>query len=127
MRPDDRKYQKSHEWAMIEGDTVLIGISDFAVEALTDLVFIDLPEIGATLAKGDEFGEIESVKAVSSLYAPMGGEVVDVHSDLADNLDLLSSDAFGAGWMIKLKISDPAEHDSLLSAADYQKIVEAES
>jgi glycine cleavage system H protein len=127
MRPDDRKYQQSHEWAKNEGEITLIGITDFAVEALTDLVFIDLPEVGTGLSRGEEFGEIESVKAVSSLYAPVGGEVVEVHDALADDLDLLSNDPLGAGWMLKIKPSNPADYEGLMSAAEYEKIVESES
>ena len=91
------KYAKSHEWVAVEGDIATIGITDFAVKALTDLVYVDLPAVGGNVGVGDNCGEVESVKAVSDLYAPVSGEIVEVNEQLADNLDLLSDDAFGAG------------------------------
>lgn len=121
MRPNDRKYLKSHEWAKREGDLVVIGITDFAVAELNDLVFLDLPTVGKTLKAGDEFGEIESVKAVSAMYAPVSGTISAVNTALADDLEVLAKDPFGAGWMIKLKPSKVAEYDGLLDAAAYEK------
>ena len=127
MRPKELKYQESHEWAKIDGDVVTVGITDFAVEQLTDLVYVELPEQGAPVKKGEAFGEIESVKAVSDLNAPVTGTVVEVHSALPDQLDLLSSSPYGDGWMIKIKMTDPSEVESLLDAAGYDKSIEEES
>ena len=120
------KFAKTHEWVHIDGDTATVGVSDFAVKQLTDLVYIELPEVGRTFAQGEEFGEVESVKAVSDLYSPVSGEVIAVNESLADNLAALSDDPFGEGWAIKLKISDPAEVDALLDRADYDKHCESE-
>ena len=120
MDPAALKYAKTHEWIHVEGDTATVGISDFAVKHLTDLVFIELPEVGRTLSAGEGFGEVESVKAVSDLYAPVSGEVIEVNESLADELATLSEDPFGQGWMIKLKINDASETDSLLDRAAYE-------
>ena len=121
MTPNDRKYAKTHEWLRIEGDVGTIGISDFAVKELTDLVFVGLPNVGKKLAAGEVFGEIESVKAVSDLYAPVSGEVIEINSNLPNDLDALSQDPFGRGWLIKLRLSNPAEAASLLDAVAYQQ------
>jgi glycine cleavage system H protein len=115
------KYQKTHEWVHVDGDTATIGITDFAVKELTDLVYIDLPDAGRNVSAGDTFGEVESVKAVSDLYAPVSGEVTDVNSALADDLAILSDDPYGKGWMVKLKIADPSELDALLDRAAYEQ------
>lgn len=114
------KYQESHEWVAVEGDIATIGITDFAVKALTDLVYVDLPSVGAEFEVGDTCGEVESVKAVSDLYAPVSGEVVAVNEEIADNLDLLSNDAFGEGWILKIRMSSPADLDDLLDRAAYE-------
>ncbi len=124
MRPDDLKYLKSHEWCRIEGETATIGISDFAVAHLSDLVFLDLPAEGTSLTAGDPFGEIESVKTVSDLYSPVTGEVVESNSELPDNLDLLGKDPFKAAWMIKVKVESEAE--DLMDASAYEEHVKAE-
>ena len=124
-RPDDRKYLKSHEWAKVEDGVATIGITDFAVSNLSDLVFLDLPAVGASVSAGEAFGEVESVKAVSDMYSPVSGEVVEVNEDLPDNLDTLNQDAFGAGWMIKVKVT--GESGDLLDAAGYESVVAAES
>ncbi|HHI78835.1 MAG TPA: glycine cleavage system protein GcvH [Planctomycetes bacterium] len=127
MAPADRKYLKSHEWAKKNDDgTISVGITDVAVEHLSDLVFLDLPEVGKQVEKEQPFGEIESVKAVSELLAPVSGEVVQVHEDLADNLDLLSNSPYEDGWMIRIKPSDETEWEGLLSAEDYDKIAHEE-
>lgn len=123
-RPDDRRYLKSHEWCKIEDGIASIGITDHAVANLSDLVFLDLPSLGAKVTAGEAFGEVESVKAVSDLYSPVSGEVVEVNEALPDALDTLNSDAFGAGWMVKVKVTD--ESGDLLDAASYDKVVEAE-
>ncbi len=104
MDPATLKFAKTHEWVHLDGDVATIGITDFAVQELTDLVYIDLPDVGRKFDAGEVFGEVESVKAVSDLYAPLGGEVLEVNRSLPDNLGLLSDDAFGKGWMIKLSL-----------------------
>ncbi len=124
MRPSDRQYLKSHEWCKIEGDTATIGITDFAVSHLSDLVFLDLPRVGTTVAHGEAFGEIESVKAVSDLYSPVSGQVVAANDDLPENLDLLSRDPFAAAWMIKVKVT--ARAGDLMDAAAYEEHCRAE-
>lgn len=124
MFPDDRKYMSSHEWCKVEGDTATIGVSEFAVKQLSDLVFIDLPDVDSDIAKGDSFGEIESVKAVSDVYAPVSGTIVEVNQAVADAPETLSNDAHGAGWLIKIKMSDSSEADGLLDAAAYGKVTE---
>ena len=119
------KYSKTHEWLQQSGDTATIGISDFAVQALTDLVYIDLPQKGRKLKAGEVFGEVESVKAVSDLYSPVGGEVLEVNTKLPDNLHLLAEDPFGAGWLIKVKVTTPPPDGQMLDHADY--VVHCES
>ena len=121
MDPAALKYAKTHEWIHVEGDIATVGISDFAVKHLTDLVYIELPDVGRTMSAGEGFGEVESVKAVSDLYAPVSGEIIEVNQSLADDLATLSEDPFGRGWMIKLKISDAAETDSLLDRRAYEE------
>ncbi len=120
------KFAKTHEWAAIENGVATIGISDFAVKLLSDLVFIDLPAKGKKVRAGDTLGEVESVKAVSDIYAPLSGEVVEVNADLADHLERLTTDAFGSGWMVKLKLSEPTEADRLMDDAAYQAHCAAE-
>ena len=124
MRPNDRKYAQSHEWCKVEGGVATVGITDFAVSHLSDLVFLELPETGSTVTAGESFGEIESVKAVSDLYAPVSGEVVEVNSDLPDSLDTLNADAFEAGWMIKVQVSK--ESPGLMDAAAYEEHVKTQ-
>jgi len=132
MRPDDRKYFQSHEWVKPDKDTLLIGITDFAVQSLSngndsDLVYCDLPEIGRALDAGETFGEIESVKAVSDLNAPVAGEVVEVNTAIEDHLEILAQDPWEKGWLIRIK---PAVKslDGLMTSADYDKFVaEAEA
>lgn len=125
MKPEDLLYAETHEWARVadeDGEKVAtVGISAFAVEQLTDLVFMELPEIGAQATAGDEFGEVESVKAVSPLYSPVTGEIVAVNSSLPDHLEVLNSDPYEAGWIIKVKITDPSSLDNLQDFAAYQK------
>ena len=105
MRPNDRSYMKSHEWCKIDKDIATIGISDHAVAHLSDLVFLDLPAKGTHVTAGESFGEIESVKAVSDLYSPVSGEVVEVNKDLPDNLDWLAQEPFGRAWMLKVRVT----------------------
>src|SRR6056297_1984437 len=114
MKPEDLLYAESHEWVGVEDQVATIGISAFAIEQLNDLVYMDLPEVGKEVAAGDEFGEVESVKAVSPLYSPVSGEVIEVHSDLPDNLDQLKDDPFDFGWIVKIKLTGDAMPDSLM-------------
>ena len=129
--PEQLLYSKTHEWVRVETDSsgakiATVGISTFAVEALTDLVYIDLPEVGRQVSAGEPLGEIESVKAVSDLYSPVDGQIVQSNTELADNLDRLSEDPYGAGWLVKIKISDESTLAELLDFAAYQKQCEGE-
>ena len=122
--PEDLQYTKSHEWVRTEGDTAIIGITDHAQEELGDVVFVELPEEGATIDAGESFGTVESVKAVSDLYVPVGGEIVEVNSSLEDAPEKINDDPYGEGWIVKLRTSEEAD---LLSPAEYEKVVEEES
>ena len=124
MRPNDRSYLKSHEWCKIEKDIATIGITDYAVSHLSDLVFLDLPSKGSNVAVGESFGEIESVKAVSDLYCPVTGEVVEVNKQLPDNLEWLSEDPFEKAWMLKVRVT--AKSPELMDAAAYEAHAAAE-
>ena len=126
MPPENLKYTTTHEWVAIEGDTATIGISDFAVHLLSDLVYADLPTIGKKTTQGQPFGEVESVKAVSDLYAPVSGEVIARNDALPDNLDLLTKDPFGEGWMVKVRVTDASELSKLLDHAAYKAHCDAE-
>jgi glycine cleavage system H protein len=120
--PDDRKYTKDHEWIRISGDTAEIGITDFAQQQLGDVVYIELPEAGAQVTAGQAFGSIESVKAVSELFAPMAGEVVDVNTHLKTHPEIVNT-APHATWMIKVKLANPTDAGSLLDSAKYQELL----
>jgi glycine cleavage system H protein len=117
---------KSHEWARLEDGIVSVGITPYAVEALGDVVYIELPGVGDTVTAGDTFGEVESVKAASELFAPCDGEVVAVNTDLEDDFDVLKADATGAGWMLRIKAADPSQLDSLMTEAEYAEFVKSE-
>ncbi|MCB0825750.1 MAG: glycine cleavage system protein GcvH [Armatimonadetes bacterium] len=117
--PADLKYTKSHEWVKIEGDVATIGITDHAQSELGDVVFVDLPEAGRAVALDETFGTVESVKTVSDLYAPLAGEVMEVNGDLATDSELVNSDPYAGGWMVKIKMSDPGQADALMSADAY--------
>ncbi len=117
--PDDLRYSKEHEWVRADGDTATIGITSFAADELGDIVFVELPEVGATLSQFATFGVVESVKAVSDLYAPISGEVVEVNAALREAPELLNSDPFGEGWIARVALSDSSEVDSLLDAEAY--------
>ena len=121
----DRKYSESHEWAKLEGDLVVIGISDYAQDQLGDVVFVELPAIGAMVQAGKAFGVVESVKAASDVYAPVSGTVAEINDALAFKPETVNQDALGAGWFIKIRPSNSAEMDKLLDAATYQKKIEA--
>ena len=122
--PEELQYTKSHEWVRTEGDTATVGITDYAQDELGDIVFVELPEAGATFEAGDSFGTVESVKAVSDLYTPVGGEVVEVNETLDDSPEKINEDPYGECWIVKLRVSD--EGAGLLSASDYVQLLEEE-
>ena len=121
------KFTKTHEWVSVEGEIVTVGITDFAVNQLTDLVYIELPKVGSTCEAGKVFGEVESVKAVSDLYSPVSGEITEANSALVDDQSPLSDDPFGNGWITKVKMSNTSELDQFMSADEYRKFCESES
>ncbi|MBI2880948.1 MAG: glycine cleavage system protein GcvH [Candidatus Tectomicrobia bacterium] len=125
--PGDLLYSKEHEWALVEGSTVRVGITDYAQSQLGDVVFVELPEVGTELETGSTFGVVESVKAVSDIFAPVSGTVKAVNSALEDQPDIINSDPYENGWMIVIEMSDRSELDELLSADDYQTFVKEES
>ena len=118
------RYQDSHEWIRVEGDKATIGISDYAQSELNDIVYVELPEVGDTLEKGDEFGSVESVKAASELYMPASGQVIAVNNALEDSPERVNEDAFGKGWMIRVQLMDASELEGLLDADAYRAQVE---
>lgn len=120
----DRKYSEDHEWVEVEGDTGMIGISDYAQEQLGDVVFVELPDVGKLLDRGDEAAVVESVKAAAEVYAPVGGEVVEVNDALNGDPSLVNTDAFGDGWFARLRLTDPAELDDLMDEAAYKTFCE---
>lgn len=123
--PAGLKYTQDHEWIRVEGETAIVGITDFAQGELGDVVFVEIETEGETLEKGETFGTVEAVKTVSDLFMPVGGEIVEVNPALADEPELVNKDPYNKGWMIKVKITDTAELGELLSADDYQKMLEA--
>ena len=118
--PSDLKYAKSDEWVRVEGNTATVGISDYAQDALSDIVYVDLPQVGASFAAGAAFGSVESVKAQSDVYLPVAGTVTAVNDTLSQSPELVNSDPFGAGWLVKLTVTDPAALASLMDAAAYE-------
>ena len=126
MYPENFRYTKEHEWVRVEGDTGTVGITFHAQEELGDIVYVDPPKIGARVEVGSSLGSVESVKAVSDVYSPVGGEVTAVNETLADAPETLNRDPHGAGWLVQVRLSAPAEILELMTAADYQKYVEAE-
>ena len=127
MTPEDSKYAKSHEYVHVEGEVGTIGITDYAQKELGDVVFVELPQVGSELEQGDEFGSIESVKAVSELFSPVSGEVVEVNEALTDKPELVNTDPYGDGWMMKMRLSTPEEVDEMMTAEEYDEYVEKES
>ncbi len=127
MIPEDLRYHKEHEWVRQEGQQVTIGISDFAQEALGDVVFVDLPKIDTVLEKDQEIGEVESTKATSSIYSPVSGKIVQVNTDLQDHPEHLNKDPYGQGWIVVLELSNPADLDGLMTAAQYQEFLSSQS
>jgi glycine cleavage system H protein len=120
--PDDRRYSREHEWVRVDGSTAVIGITSFAADELGDIVYVELPEVGARLTQFATFGVVESVKAVSDLFAPVSGEVTEVNADLRASPELLNTDPFGAGWIAKLTLADAADMEKLLDAAAYAEL-----
>ncbi|HEY5486647.1 MAG TPA: glycine cleavage system protein GcvH [Candidatus Limnocylindrales bacterium] len=122
MVPQDLRYTKEHEWVRIEGDLATVGITAFAAEQLGDVVFVDLPEVGRTVAQFEAVGVIESVKAVSDLFAPVGGDVVETNAELTTKPELLNSDPYGQGWMLRIRLTDRTALDGLLDVAAYEAL-----
>ena len=121
--PAELKYTKDHEWVRVEGELAVVGITDFAQSELGDIVFVDIQTEGETIAKEEVFGAIEAVKTVADAFMPLSGEIVEVNTELEGAPELVNSDPYGRGWMIKIKFSDPSEIDTLLSAAQYEQII----
>jgi glycine cleavage system H protein len=122
--PDELRYHEEHDWARIEGDVATFGITWYAQDSLGEVVFYDPPELGATVSKDASYAEVESVKAVSDVIAPLSGEIVEVNSELEQNPERINEDPYGQGWLVKVRLSDQAELEALLSAADYRKLLE---
>ena len=122
--PEEFKYTEEHEWVQVEGDIVTVGITDFAQDALGDIVFVELPEVGYQAEAGKTFGVVESVKAVSDIYSPVSGEVVEINEELPDTPELVNSSPYEGAWMLKIKLTNPAELDEMLDADAYQAFVE---
>ncbi len=122
----DVRYAATHEWARTDGDQVTVGISDYAQSTLSDVVYVELPEVGDKVSKGEQLGVVESVKAAGDIYAPASGTVVAVNEGLEDAPELVNQDPFGAGWLVRIKLDDPAELDDLMDAATYKSLVESE-
>ncbi|WP_213974732.1 glycine cleavage system protein GcvH [Tepidanaerobacter acetatoxydans] len=122
--PSDLKYHKEHTWVKIEDDIATIGITDHAQNALGEILFVDLPEVGETITQGETFGTVESAKVASDLYAPISGEIIEVNEELDDDPELVNNSPYENGWMIKVKIKNPDEQDNLLSSSDYEKSLE---
>jgi glycine cleavage system H protein len=122
--PDQLRYSSDHEWVSRDGDVVRVGITDYAQDALGDVVFVQVPAVGDVVKCGDSFGEVESTKSVSDVYAPVGGTVVDVNEALAESPQVLNEDPYGDGWICTIRMSDPAEFDALLDAAAYGALIE---
>jgi len=127
MDPENLRYTKEHEWVRVEGDTGVIGITFHAQKELGDIVYVDLPKPGTVVQQGKTIGSVESVKAVSDIFTPVSGEVLEINSSLADSPEVLNSDPYGSGWLVKIKLSDPGEAGKLLTAAEYQAYVGTES
>ncbi len=125
--PDDLHYSTADEWVLPEDDSVTVGVTDFAQQQLGDIVYVELPSVGDPVAEGEVFGVIESVKAVSDLIAPLAGEVVAINEDLVDQPEIINDECYGAGWIIKIKPSNPGELESLLDADSYRKLISKRS
>jgi glycine cleavage system H protein len=126
VNPEDLRYTEEHEWARVDGARVVVGITHYAQDALGDVVYVDLPPTGTRVEKGQPFGEVESTKSVSDLYAPVTGTIVERNETLESQPELVNADPYGEGWMVVIDVDDPAAVDDLLSAADYERLTEAE-
>ena len=122
--PEGLKYSKEHEWVLVENDVVIIGITEFAQGELGDIVFVELPDVGEKISKDDPFGSLESVKAVSDIFAPISGSVVEINDDLKENPETVNEDPYGDGWMIKIQMTDMDELKDLMSSQDYAEFIE---
>ena len=127
MTPEDSRYAKSHEYVHVESDVGTVGITDYAQKELGDVVFVELPQVGTQLEQGDELGSIESVKAVSELFAPVSGEVVEVNEALTEKPELVNTDPYGDGWMVRIKLATPEEVGELMDAEEYEEYIEKEA
>jgi glycine cleavage system H protein len=126
MYPENFRYTKEHEWVSVEGDTGTVGITDHAQSELGDIVYVDLPKAGSSIEQGKSLGSVESVKAVSDIYSPVSGEILEINQALADHPESLNTDPHGAAWLVKIKLSDPSQVQNLMSSSDYQSYVGAE-
>jgi glycine cleavage system H protein len=126
VNPKNLKYHREHDWARIEGDTAVFGLTSYAQETLGDIVYIELPEVGADVTAGTAYAEVESVKAVSDVYAPLTGSVVEVNEEVVDAPELINESPFEDGWLIKIKLSDPSEAEDLMSAEEYEVLISEE-
>jgi len=125
--PEDLHYSKDHEWVRVEGNIAVVGITDYAQDSLGDVVYVEVPKVGDEFAANESFGSVESVKAVSEVFSPVSGEIVGVNEALADEPEKVNQDPYGAGWMIRVEMSNPGEVDSLLTAAEYEDFTKAET
>jgi glycine cleavage system H protein len=119
--PDDLLYHPEHDWARIEGDTAVLGITWYAQDALGEVVFFDPPEVGTTITKDEPYAEVESVKAVSDVIAPLSGEIVEVNTELTGSPETINDDPYGGGWLVKIRVTEPAERDALMNSAAYEE------
>jgi glycine cleavage system H protein len=126
VNPRNLRYHREHDWVRIEGDTAVFGITDYAQETLGDIVFIELPEVGDDVTAGAPYAEVESVKAVTDVYAPMSGAVIEVNEDAVDAPETVNESPYAEGWLIKIKLTDPAQADDLMSAEEYDELLAAE-
>jgi glycine cleavage system H protein len=124
--PEDLRYHAEHDWARVEGDHATLGVTWYAQDSLGEVVFFDPPEVGASVSKDESYAEVESVKAVSDVIAPLSGEIVEVNESLADAPEQINEDPYGAGWLVRVRLADPGEVESLLDAAEYRKVLSEE-
>jgi glycine cleavage system H protein len=126
VNPKNLKYHREHDWARVEGDTAVFGLTSYAQETLGDIVYIELPEVGADVTSGTPYAEVESVKAVSDVYAPLSGSVVEINEEVVDAPELINESPFEDGWLIKIRLSDPSEIDDLMNAEEYEELISEE-
>ncbi len=126
MNPKNLKYHREHDWVRIDGDTAVFGLTDYAQETLGDIVFIELPEVGTDVVAGSSYAEVESVKAVSDVYAPLSGSVLEVNDEVVDAPELINESPYEEGWLIKVRLSDPSEADDLMTADEYNELLASE-